>query len=101
MKSFLVLSLVAALTDAACAQSQPPFSQPASLMQKMGYTTITVTWSRPTARGRVLFGPNGVSKPTRVWTPGADSASAIEFDRAVIIDGHQLPAGRYSIWALP
>ncbi|HEY2825223.1 MAG TPA: DUF2911 domain-containing protein [Gemmatimonadales bacterium] len=91
--------LALALPSMACAQNQPPFSQPASLMQMMGFTRITVTWSRPIAHGRLLFG--GLVKYGRVWTPGADTASAVEFDRAVMIDGHQLPAGRYSIWTIP
>jgi hypothetical protein len=104
MKRILPLvSLALALPSVACAQNQPPFSQPASLMQMMGYTRITVTWSRPIGHGRTLFGPAApaVVRYGRVWTPGADSASAIEFDRPVTIDGKTLPAGRYSIWTLP
>ena len=103
MKSLLVLSFVAVLTHTACAQNQPPFSQPASLMQMMGYTRITVTYSRPIAHGRLLFGTQApaVRRYGQVWTPGADSASAIEFDHDVTIDGHTLAKGRYSIWTIP
>lgn len=99
--AFALLALCLSSTGA-CAQNQPPFSQPASLMQMMGYTRITVTYSRPIAHGRVLFGaPPAVRRYGQVWTPGADSASAIAFDRPVTIDGRTVPAGRYSIWTIP
>jgi hypothetical protein len=91
--------LALAMPAAACAQNQPPFSQRASLMQMMGFTRITVTYGRPIARGRTLFG--GLVKWGKVWTPGADSASAIEFDRPVTVAGKQVPAGHYSIWLIP
>ena len=91
--------LALAMPAIACAQNQPPFSQPASLMQMMGLTKINVTYSRPVARGRTLFG--GIIKWGKVWTPGADWASAIEIDKPVLFAGQRLAAGHYSIWAVP
>jgi hypothetical protein len=74
-------------------------SQRASVSQRVANTDITVTYSRPVARGRELFGalvPYG-----RIWHPGADQATAVAFSRDVTINGHALPAGKYSIWTIP
>ncbi len=74
-------------------------SQPASVTQTMGSTTITVTYNRPSARGRALFGalvPYGV-----VWDPGADEATTLEVSRDVLFNDKRLAKGRYSVWAIP
>jgi hypothetical protein len=74
-------------------------SQAAAVSQRIANTEITVTYSRPVARGRDLFGalvPYDV-----VWNPGADQATAVAFTRDVEIEGQALPAGKYSIWVIP
>ncbi len=76
-----------------------PRSQRASVTQRIGYTDVTITYRRPVARGRTLFG--GVVSWDRVWTPGADSATTFEVTRDVQIAGHTLAAGRYSLWMIP
>ncbi len=74
-------------------------SQHARLEQQVGRATITVEYSRPVARGRTLFG--GVVSFGGPWDPGADAASTIRLSRDIEIDGHPLPRGTYSIWAIP
>jgi len=84
--------------DPAPAQ-QPRRSQRGSVMQMIGATRVEVTYSRPVARGRTLFGalvPWG-----RVWNPGADTATAITVSAPVIVNGSRLAAGSYSLWAIP
>ncbi|HJU65028.1 MAG TPA: DUF2911 domain-containing protein [Gemmatimonadaceae bacterium] len=74
-------------------------SQRGAVMQMIGTTRIEITYTRPVARGRELFGslvPWG-----RVWHPGADSASVISLSGPVLIEGHRLAAGAYSIWTIP
>jgi hypothetical protein len=74
-------------------------SQAAAVSQRVANTEITVTYSRPVARGRELFGalvPYG-----QVWNPGADQATAIRFTRDVHVNDHHLAAGKYSVWAIP
>jgi Protein of unknown function (DUF2911) len=74
-------------------------SQAGAIGQRVGSTEITVTYSRPVARGRQLFGvlvPYG-----DVWTPGADQATAVTFTRDVQINSHSLPKGSYSLWTIP
>jgi hypothetical protein len=74
-------------------------SQAAAVSQRVANTEITVTYSRPVARGRELFG--ALVPYDQVWNPGADQATAIALTRDVQIDGQTLPAGRYSLWAIP
>ncbi len=74
-------------------------SQAAAVSQRVANTEITVTYSRPVARGRDLFGalvPYDV-----VWNPGADQATAIAVTRDVRVNGHDMAAGKYSLWAIP
>jgi hypothetical protein len=76
-----------------------PFSQRGSVSQTVSFTDITVTYSRPVARGRDLF--PGVVKWDRIWNPGADSATMIQIGQNIVIEGQPVAAGEYSIWMIP
>lgn len=96
---FLVSS--AATATAAC-QEGIPFSQRGAVSQRVAYTDIEIAYSRPTARGRLLFGDSGaVVRYGRVWHPGADSASVVRFSRDVTFEGRPLARGSYSFWLVP
>ncbi|MES1259895.1 MAG: DUF2911 domain-containing protein, partial [Gemmatimonadota bacterium] len=74
-------------------------SQLATISQLIADTRIDITYRRPVARGRELFGalvPWG-----RIWTPSADSAVRVTFSTAIEINGERLTAGSYSIWTIP
>ena len=87
-----------ALPSAVVAQGYP-FSQRATISQNVAYTTITVSYGRPVAHGRPLFGQ--LVPWDSVWHPGADSATRIVFDHDVQVEGHALKAGEYSLWLIP
>jgi len=74
-------------------------SQAAAVSQRVANTEITITYSRPVARGRALFG--ALVPYDQVWNPGADQATAIAFTRDVHVNDQPLPAGKYSVWAIP
>ena len=80
-----------------------PFSQHATVTQRVSHTDIDITYNRPTARKRLLFGTDSsaVVHYGRVWHPGADSASRITFHTDVVFEEKPLPRGEYSIWLLP
>ncbi len=79
-----------------------PRSQHGMVEQTVDRTIIRIEYHRPQARGRVLFGENSqVVQDGRVWDMGANRATSIEFTDDVIFVGHELPAGKYSIWAMP
>ena len=86
-----------------CAPSTPAQairkSQLASVMQMVGATRIEIIYHRPVARGRDLFGslvPWG-----RIWSPSADTAAIFKSTSDLDIGSARLPAGSYSIWAIP
>lgn len=100
-------SAVAAVTAAlalqaagvAGADAQIRASEHGVVAQTADATTVTIEYSRPSARGRVLFGelvPWGA-----VWTPGANWATTLEVDNDVRVNGVEVPAGKYSVWAIP
>lgn len=96
----LYLTALAFLTMAGSVlgQNRPP-SQRATVSQTIGGTEITVEYSRPVARGRVLFG--GIVPWGKEWDPGADSATRIRVSTDVVVNGKPLAAGEYSLWAIP
>jgi hypothetical protein len=61
--------------------------------------TITVTYGRPSTRGRKIFG--ALVPYNKVWMPGADEATVIETTAALQFGDFKLPAGRYSLYTMP
>jgi hypothetical protein len=74
-------------------------SQLATVSQMIGDARIEIIYRRPVARGRDLFG--SLVSFGRVWSPSADSAAVFTTTRELEIAGAKLPAGRYSLWAIP
>ena len=102
LQSMVLISGLAAILGFNNAAAQAiPFSQHGSVSQRVGLTDIKIEYNRPVARGRVLFGPDGLVKFGSIWHPGADSASYISFSRAVVLEGKSVPKGEYSIWLMP
>jgi len=93
-----LITCIGSATPAALGQ-QVPFSQRGAVWQMLGQTEITIRYSRPTARGRRLYG--GIVRWGRPWNPGADSATTIAVSLPIRVQGQALPAGTYSVWAIP
>jgi len=62
---------------------------------------VTVEYDRPSTRGRVLFGDEGIVVYDALWTPGANRATILELSRDARVAGVDVPAGRYSVWTIP
>jgi hypothetical protein len=96
----LGMVLIAAVTATMPAHSQGyPFSQRGSVQQDVALTSISVTYGRPVARGRALFG--ALVPWDSVWHPGADSATLVSVNHDVLVEGRALKAGEYSLWLVP
>ncbi|MDH3735015.1 MAG: DUF2911 domain-containing protein [Gemmatimonadota bacterium] len=74
-------------------------SQGAAVSQNLGQAQITVVYNRPVARGREIFGH--LIPLDEVWHPGADQATYLRTTADIVFGGEVLPAGSYSIWAVP
>jgi hypothetical protein len=97
---FNAFALALAIAYASTSQAQGfPFSQRGSVGQTVAFTDITITYGRPVARGRVLFGQ--LVPWDSIWHPGADSATRVTFSREVLLEGRRLAAGEYSLWVIP
>ena len=102
-KALLFISVFVAVTalaqTPAPAVKYPRVSQKSVLMQSIGTTDMTITYSRPGVKGRKIWGalvPYGA-----VWRTGANEATTIQFSDDVTINGQKLPAGTYSLHSIP
>jgi hypothetical protein len=101
-KSGVVVAALSLVCGPRLLAQDPPKIKPSqhgTVSQRIADTTITVEYNRPVARGRELFGrlvPYG-----RIWCPCADDATTVEVSTGVMIEGKELPAGRYSLWTDP
>jgi hypothetical protein len=100
-KTFLLISSLAIMVvrPAPTRAQGYPFSQRGSVSQTIAFTTVSVTYGRPVARGRALFG--SLVPWDSVWHPGADSATRLVFDHDLLIEHHLVKAGEYSLWLIP
>jgi hypothetical protein len=89
----LVLSVLLA------GQRGPRVSPHESVKATIDGADITITYGRPSMRGRTIFGalvPYG-----RVWCPGADEATTLDSARDLRFGALTVPAGPHTIWMLP
>ena len=103
----------------------PRPSQGASVMQTIGVTDLTITYSRPPVKGRPIFADPPESMAARakgdatlddqnqrkagepivpyghVWRTGANEATQFVITDDVTINGQKLAAGSYSLHTIP
>lgn len=71
----------------------------ASVSQTIGTTEVTITYGRPKAKGRTIFGD--LVPYDAVWRTGANEATTITFSDDVTVNGESLSAGTYSLFSIP
>ncbi|MFS8084958.1 MAG: DUF2911 domain-containing protein [Acidobacteriota bacterium] len=100
-------------------------SQKASVMQTIGVTDITITYSRPAVKGRTIFAEAPAAMEARAkgeatldnqnerqpgepivpynhtWRAGANEATLFQVTDDVLINGQPLKAGAYSLQTIP
>ena len=100
MKKITLLILAIGTAVTGIAQMQTPAPSPSSSMKQMvGLTEVKVDYSRPSMRGRTVFGnlvPFG-----NLWRTGANANTTISFSDDVTIGGQTLKAGKYAIFTKP
>ena len=64
-----------------------------------GGASLWVDYSRPSKRGRVIYG--GVVPWGELWRTGANAATQFRTDRALVIGSTTVPAGGYTLWTIP
>ncbi|WP_435261818.1 DUF2911 domain-containing protein [Tenacibaculum sp. nBUS_03] len=100
MKTNVLLLLFLSSTIMVLGQQQfPEMSPRAKVEQKVGFKTITVDYSRPSIRDRVIFG--GLVPYGKKWRTGANDDTKITFSGSVLIKGDTIRSGTYSIFTMP
>ena len=98
-KALFVLTMVL-VNFATDAQIKTPAPSPkASLTQIVGLTQVEINYSRPSVKGRTIFGdlvPFG-----KLWRTGANENSTISFSEDVTINGKILAKGKYALFTIP
>ena len=95
----LLLILVATFLSPRDGEAQIRASERALVQQTVDGTVLTVDYARPRARGRPqLFGGKEVVHWDEVWTPGANEATTLRVSKPIRLNGHPVPAGKYSVW---
>lgn len=93
-----LLAIVASLTVEAQINTPAP-SPSAKLMQTVGLTEVSIDYSRPSMRGRKVFG--NLVPFDKLWRTGANGYTLVTFDTDVTIAGKEVKAGTYSIFTKP
>jgi hypothetical protein len=69
-----------------------------------GGITVNVSYSRPSVRGRLIFGPesqNALQPYGKYWRLGANESTEVTFNRDVLFNNSPLKAGTYRLYAIP
>ncbi len=94
--AFSAFLLAATLT----AQIKMPAPSPLqTITQDFALGTIEVKYSRPSAKGRKVFGD--LVPMNKLWRTGANSATVIRFTDVVEIDGKKIDTGSYALYTIP
>jgi hypothetical protein len=74
-------------------------SPPATATGNVMGATITIDYSSPAVKGRTIWG--GLVPYNEVWRLGANEATLFTTDKEITVEGKSLPAGKYSLYAIP
>jgi hypothetical protein len=96
----LVAIVIAVLAVLMVAQQSKPASPPGEATLKFDDgKTVTIQYSRPSMRGRKIFG--GLVPYDEVWRTGANAATSLKTDVDLNIGGADVPAGSYTLYTQP
>lgn len=100
MKKIIIAFAIMMTSYVVQAQVKTPQSSPkAFLSQVVGLTDVEIEYSRPSTKGRVIFGdlvPFG-----KLWRTGANANATVSFSEEVVIDGKTLKKGKYALYITP
>lgn len=99
---FAVLLLMAFTAFTAQAQVKTPAASPsATVKQSVGLSEVTLEYSRPSAKGRTIFGADALVPNGKMWRTGANSVTRVTFSADVTVEGKELKAGKYGVLTVP
>lgn len=100
MKKLMLILFTVTISLSMSGQISTPAPSPFSkIMQKVGLTDVTLEYSRPSMKGRTIYG--GLVPFDKVWRTGANARTKITFSDDVVISGQTVKAGSYAIFTKP
>lgn len=81
--------------------SLPRQSQRSSVSQRVALTDITITYHRPLAGGRKIWGVPNLAPYDKVWRAGANENTTFEVSDPVTVEGQRLERGVYGLHMIP
>ena len=99
MKKYLLLIALITFSYSFSQIETPQPSHAAEIDQIVGLTEMHVEYSRPSMRGREIFG--NLVPYNKIWRTGANASTKISFSTNVEINGQTVAAGQYSIFTVP
>ncbi len=77
----------------------PAASPSATLTQTVGLTSVELDYSRPSMKGRKIFG--GILPYDKLWRTGANATTKFTVEKSIYINNQELKAGTYSLFTIP
>ncbi len=100
IKSLTLVLIILLGSNAIAQQLKVPAASPTqTVKQAFGISEITIEYSRPGVKGRVVFGE--VVPFGKIWRTGANSTTKITFGDDVKIEGVDVKAGTYGFYTIP
>ena len=99
MRKWIVGALALSLSWSASAQELPQPSPTSTVDQRIGLTDFSITYSRPTTRGRAIFGD--LVPYNEVWRTGANACVKFNASTDFTLNGDAVPAGEYALFTIP
>lgn len=97
--SIVVLMLISIATHSQL--KIPKLSSTAKIIQHVGLTQVEIDYSRPSIKGRTIFGESGLLAFGKAWRTGANNATKITLSESVEIKGNVLDKGSYTLLSFP
>src|SRR3990170_6180308 len=94
--TFLIVTAAASLQAQIMTPAASPFSK---MEQRIGLTDVTVEYSRPSKKGRMIYGD--LVPFDQPWRTGANQATKITFSEDVKFGGIDVPKGSYALLSKP
>jgi Protein of unknown function (DUF2911). len=100
MKKILFASWLLFMAITTYSQVQMPAPSPTqTIKQDFGMSSVELTYSRPSVKGRKIIGD--MEPYNVIWRTGANAATKIRFNDPVEIMGNKVDSGTYVIYTIP
>lgn len=98
---YLVLLSLLSISKTDAQLRIPSLSPSSTVQQNLGLTQIEIRYARPSARGRTIFGDQGLVRYGEFWRTGANAATKITIEQDIYIQDQMLMKGSYALLTQP